>query len=262
MAAVDLANVFGFKWAENGTVDVIDDSQWTAGWAFIGATPPSVEQFNKVFQIFDEKTNYINSRRIGGMAGFSELIGASGALDSSHLNRQLAIEGVSGSGTWSLPPTAGMLDGATLNIYARAGSRITITSPSSNIFGTGVPGGGVASLVLASQSNQTLVWTGTYWLTTNNSAAGNLEPSGVKAFGDGFMMQWLSVSGLTPGVSQLVALPTAFPTAKLWAVACPGSSGVNNNSQVGVSIAGGTLGQINVCPGAAGVTGYILAFGK
>lgn len=262
MAAVELANAFGLKWAENGTVDVIDDSQWKAGWAFIGATPPSVEQFNKVFQIFDEKMNYLNSRRIGGMAGFANLSGASGALTSTHLNQQLVIEGVSGSGTWSLPPTAGMLPGATVNVYSAAGSRITLTSPSSNIFGTGVPGGGVAAVTLAAQANQTFVWTGTYWLTANNSAAGILEPFGVKTFGDGFMMQWLSVSGLTPGVQQLVTLPTAFPSQKLWAIAGPGSSGVNNNSQIGVSIAGGTLGQLSVYAGATGVTGYILAFGK
>lgn len=59
MAAVDILPAFTYKWAQDGTVEALDDAQYKTGWAFIGATPPSVEQFNKVHQIADEKSNYL-----------------------------------------------------------------------------------------------------------------------------------------------------------------------------------------------------------
>ena len=64
MAAVDILAAFGYKWAETGTVEALDDAQYKAGWAFIGATPPSVEQFNKVHQIADEKANYLYAQML------------------------------------------------------------------------------------------------------------------------------------------------------------------------------------------------------
>jgi len=59
MATVDILDAFGYKWAQDGTVEALTDTQWKAGWSFIGATPPSVEQFNKWGQIADEKSNYL-----------------------------------------------------------------------------------------------------------------------------------------------------------------------------------------------------------
>ncbi len=60
MATVNILQpAFGIKWAQDGTVEAIDEAQWRAGWSFIGSTPPSVEQFNKVHQVQDEKTNYL-----------------------------------------------------------------------------------------------------------------------------------------------------------------------------------------------------------
>lgn len=60
MANVNLIlPAFGITWAEDGTIATVDEAQWKAGWAFIGATPPSVEQFNKVMQVMDQKSNYL-----------------------------------------------------------------------------------------------------------------------------------------------------------------------------------------------------------
>lgn len=60
MATVNILQpAFGIKWAQDGTVEAIDEAQWRAGWSFIGATPPSVEQFNKVHQVQDEKSNWL-----------------------------------------------------------------------------------------------------------------------------------------------------------------------------------------------------------
>lgn len=62
MATVNILPAFTYKWAQDGTVEALEDTQWKAGWSFIGATPPSVEQFNKWGQIFDEKSNYLYSQ--------------------------------------------------------------------------------------------------------------------------------------------------------------------------------------------------------
>jgi hypothetical protein len=59
MATVDILPAFDYEWAQLGAVEAIDENQWRAGWAFIGSVPPSVEQFNKFGQIFDQKSNYL-----------------------------------------------------------------------------------------------------------------------------------------------------------------------------------------------------------
>lgn len=62
MAVVNILDAFTYKWAQLGTAEPLTDDQWKVGWSFIGAVPPSVEQFNKWGQIFDEKSNYLYSQ--------------------------------------------------------------------------------------------------------------------------------------------------------------------------------------------------------
>lgn len=62
MPTVNILDAFGYKWGQTGTAEPITDDQWKLGWSFIGATPPSVEQFNKWGQVFDEKSNYLYSQ--------------------------------------------------------------------------------------------------------------------------------------------------------------------------------------------------------
>ena len=59
MAAVDFFSAFQYKWAQTGTVFAWDDAQYKLGWATIGSTPPSVEQFNRAQQVLDEKSNWL-----------------------------------------------------------------------------------------------------------------------------------------------------------------------------------------------------------
>ena len=59
MASVNLLDAFGYQWGQNGSIADIQDTQWKTGWSFIGATPPSVEQFNKWGNVFDAKANYL-----------------------------------------------------------------------------------------------------------------------------------------------------------------------------------------------------------
>ncbi len=55
MAVVNFYSGFEYKWGQTGGIIDLQDDQYKLGWAFIGSTPPSVEQFNKLQQLNDEK---------------------------------------------------------------------------------------------------------------------------------------------------------------------------------------------------------------
>lgn len=50
---------FGEEWASSGLTDDPTFAQGDAGWAFIGQAPPTVEQFNSMFQWSDNKDNWL-----------------------------------------------------------------------------------------------------------------------------------------------------------------------------------------------------------
>jgi len=50
---------FGQEWASVGLVDDPTNAQADAGWAYIGQAPPTVEQFNSMFQWADDKDNWL-----------------------------------------------------------------------------------------------------------------------------------------------------------------------------------------------------------
>ena len=50
---------FGEEWARQGLTDDPTFAQSDAGWAFIGQAPPTVEQFNTMFQWSDDKDNWL-----------------------------------------------------------------------------------------------------------------------------------------------------------------------------------------------------------
>lgn len=61
MAAINLIDGFGIKFAENGNTFNFEDTQYKSGWAFIGDNPPTVEQFNYVSWLQDAKSNFLFS---------------------------------------------------------------------------------------------------------------------------------------------------------------------------------------------------------
>lgn len=52
-------NEFGKKWASEGSVEPISETQKKSGWDFLGSVPPISGQFNLVQQNTDEKINYL-----------------------------------------------------------------------------------------------------------------------------------------------------------------------------------------------------------
>ncbi len=59
MPAVNFFDAFTYKWAQAGTAFNWDDAQYKLGWSTVGSVPPSVEQFNRVHQVADEKANWL-----------------------------------------------------------------------------------------------------------------------------------------------------------------------------------------------------------
>ena len=59
MADPTFFDLFEALWSENGTTDVITLPQYKAGWTYIGSLPPTVEQFNKVQQLNDQKLAWL-----------------------------------------------------------------------------------------------------------------------------------------------------------------------------------------------------------
>lgn len=59
MATVEFFDAFEYKWAQTGGNFDWQDDQYKLGWATVGSTPPTVEQFNRVLQISDEKSNWL-----------------------------------------------------------------------------------------------------------------------------------------------------------------------------------------------------------
>lgn len=109
MANVNLLMpAFGIKWAQDGTVAVIDEAQWRAGWAFIGATPPTVEQFNKVMQVGDEKANYLYAQMLSVFTAGGQ-VPAAGTVTTLrdaisgmvNLGRLVGLQVLSASGTYT-----------------------------------------------------------------------------------------------------------------------------------------------------------------
>lgn len=256
MATVNILQpAFSITWAEDGTVEAIDEAQWKAGWAYIGTIPPSVEQFNKVHQIHDQKSNWLYGR-VGSLRG-ANVITTSQALGAELLGSQLVL-GASGAATsFALPSTVDLLPGSKVSAYAVAGSTVNITSPSSNIFGSNVVGGGVNSMRLAAGSASDFVWTGAFWLAINGS--GSMAPTsfGYEISAGGIIKQWagdilLSVQG------SLVTFPIAFPQE------CFGVflSSPNGGTPLAVSSGAPTLTNFRAWAGAVPCQLGYIAYGK
>lgn len=47
------------QFASGGTATALTDAQCAAGWAYLGTSPPTVEEFNAMMQAFDDKDNWL-----------------------------------------------------------------------------------------------------------------------------------------------------------------------------------------------------------
>lgn len=231
MATVDILAAFGYKWGQDGTVETLDEAQYKAGWSFIGATPPSVEQFNKVHQIQDEKSNYLYEQMVAIYAA-AGVAPAAGTLTSLRQSLRRMLGGnVTGLIAGSTVLTA---DNAGLIIVNAAAGNVSITLPAAN----GVQGApfkfrridtsantvtvsragantideGITSFTLIGQGDVREIASDgvSSWRSIVGPNSALKTATGYMKFPNGIILQW---GGVNAGNGTLVTLPIAFPNA-------------------------------------------------
>ena len=84
--AISTLNSFNMAWGENGGRFDWQPAQYRQGWATIGDVPPSVEQFNALHYLQDEKANFLYHQLADVVAAagnqYTETAAASLLLDS------------------------------------------------------------------------------------------------------------------------------------------------------------------------------------
>lgn len=149
MANVDFFTAFGYKWAQDGSVENTQDNQYKQGWAYIGAVPPTVEEFNKVSQVSDEKSNYLYAQMAAVFAAAGEAPSAgdlTSLLDSlmalTNKGRLLNLRAFTSSGTFTR--TVGATSGIVRMVGGGGGGAGASTTTAGQIsLGGGGAGGAV-----------------------------------------------------------------------------------------------------------------------
>lgn len=88
---------FGLQFASGGIVTALTPAQAAAGWAFLGTSPPTVEEFNAMMQTFDDKDNWL----FNNILYFSTTLGSAAPADgvfTALYNGVLALFQATGSG--------------------------------------------------------------------------------------------------------------------------------------------------------------------
>lgn len=239
MAEVNFFDHFELPWAKNGVVEGISDSQWQAGWSFIGATPPSVEQFNKLQQISDQKSAWLYrqfkfaAERFGhspGPESTDAMVRVLGNHSGVVVTRQpvaLAADQagqlivVAESVQVTLPSLSSCPLGATFRIVATAVATIRTVGGDLIQF-NGIESSSVQTVSFSGGDSITLVNIGTTWYAVDGTAQmryaetfrASRNASGYQVLPSGLIFQW---SGVTVGANQTATLsfPIAFPNAAL-----------------------------------------------
>ena len=233
MAATTFYDGFTMTWASTGSTATLDSADLQQGWAYIGATPPTVEQFNTVEQHAFRRDQWLYGQ-IKGVTDYA------GAMLSATVTTTLrdAIQS--------------MIAGAGVSVG-------TLTA------GTGLTGGGNMA------SNQTVALGTPSSITsaTSNSAAGTththaLDATGVTAgsYGGASSIATFSVDAkgrITSAASVAVSVPVGSITGTL-----PITKG-----GTGATTATAALANLGAFPraggnisGAISVTGAVTAAGE
>lgn len=232
MAVASILDAFGYKWAQTGSVEALTDDQWKAGWAFIGALPPSVEQFNKWGQISDEKSNYLYAQmkavfdaagEVPDAADLNSLRDAMLALVNG--GRLIAIQMLTASGTYVR--SAGATRGRARLWGAGAGGSGSVATTGTQIC-VGRGGGAGAylehyfSVLPASQAFT--IGAGGPGGTVNNAG----QAGGATIFGT------LSAPGAPATATPNAYVPPALESGGLGAAVATGGNLVNASGQAGL----------------------------
>jgi hypothetical protein len=281
MTEVNFFDHFQLPWARNGTVEGITDSQWQAGWSFVGGTPPSVEQFNKLQQMTDEKAAWLYKQCRAAADHFGFAITASSddvllrglgnhsgavvirdtvALDVDALGKVLVI---AQSLTVTLPPLSAVPEGATIALMSTANATVA-TAGGDLIQFNGIESSSSRSVAFSGGDSLVVVSIGTSWYAVSGTAQLRHAESfraarsilGYQVLPSGLVLQW-GAAGVAANTTATLAYPVAFPTAALSII---GSRRIGTNATFNFETLSATQYRAqNTAP--VGETGNWLAIG-
>lgn len=299
MADVNFFDHFEMPWAQNGEVEAIQDNQYKQGWAYIGATPPSVEQFNKVQQLNDEKAAWLFAqiKELAEQGGYELTATMVDALTTGIAARMQAGSGLIGtdSGVSNAyvvdftPPITELTDGmalwfkvkvantgaSTLNVNG-LGAKPIIGMAQTALQGGELVATGKAMVVWKAEANSWILFgcSGGAQQVAVATKSGHaiqlgqliganqsLAASGYQKLPGGLILQWGGISA-SNGLGN-VTFPIAFPTA-LAGVFVGETSGAGNPNVWGVrsQTRTGFIGVVCDLAGAALTDGsYYYAIG-
>lgn len=301
MAAMDFFSQFETLWAQTGQVEAIEDNQYKAGWAYIGATPPSVEQFNKVQQLSDQKAAWLFAQikelaEQGGYELTADMVDAltkgiaasmqSGAgvvgVDTGVANAYVVnytpaiVQLKDGMALWFKVKTANT-GVSTLNVNG-LGARPILGMAHTPLQGGEMVGSGKALVVWKAESNSWVlvgcsggaqqVAIGTQsghaiQLGQFTGANQSLGASGYQKLPGGLIVEWGPMAA-TNGIAN-VTFPLAFPNAVL-AIAFGETTSGGTPGNVWAAQSQSTTGFTGIVTSISGVPvsdgGYYMAIGR
>ncbi len=280
---------FGKQWASTGATLDPTDSQANAGFAFLGATPPSVELFNAIFQDSDDKDNIL----YGWIAAVMTAAGITpaDATPSQLLQALFAVPGkniqiFTSSGTFTVPAGVTRVE---VEVWAGGGgSGSTVAALSASQAGAGggyarklitglTPGAGVAVVVGAAGTGPAYSGTAVAGTTggsssfggsvsatgggggigANATVASNVAAGGVGSGGDLNVVGGTGNTALVTGTAGVIF--TAMGGGSFGVPAAhAGGNGVTANGIIGTFPGGGASGGCNASPGANGAAGLVI----
>lgn len=267
MATVDFFSAFEYEWAETGSVFDWDDAQYKLGWATVGSTPPTVEQFNRVLQVADEKSNWLYGQ-LKTVADAKSVTLSAGSLTG--LQQVLAAYTPAASET-----VAGIAEIATQAEVTAGTDDARIVTPLK--LATAVPAASttaVGKLRLATTAEAEALTNDTAALTPKKlsdafkGANSTLAATGFIRYPNGMIEQWCPrTHTVGPAGNLTMSFPFAFPNAVF-------SAHVQENSQIsagavvwsvsGLSVGGATTfwNYSNVTGGTVNRAVFLRAIGN
>lgn len=229
MATVNFFDSFSYKWAQTGNVYAWDDAQYKQGWATIGAVPPSVEQFNRLAQVQDEKLQWLFNQLSTAAASRGVTLNAA---DATGLRQTLdnVLSSVPTATTAVAGKTAYATDAETQNgtVSNKAVTPSSLNSRMALESRTGL-------VQLASAAEAQALSTNSKALTPSrlkdafSGTNANFASNGYQRLPSGLIIQWMSVSSASTA-GRLVLWPLTFPTAFLSASVTEAAGGGENMS--------------------------------
>lgn len=222
MATASILDAFTYKWGQDGVAAALTDAQVKAGWAFIGATPPSVEQFNRVHQLQDEKANYLFNQLSAVMAaaGITPNAGVTTTLRDALKGKLIGVRIISTTQVYT--PTAGT-NAVHVRIVGGGAGGATAGATGASQYSAG-PGGGAGGYA------ESYLTTGFSGVTVTIGAGGApASAGGTSSFGS----LMTCTGGVATGAAGALSNATTVMTGQGVGGSATGGNILNSNGQSG-----------------------------